>query len=450
MNYKHPSHVKAIGAVNTIAVSENIRNHFEAIADLAKKLNCGTTLWDPSDWQTLASEAEVKKHLKSWANPASQKFLCCLVRQIFIQFVLDQSVGYQNPAVINDKLARFFGNWELLNFDASTGAWKSAEGIATRVDIALKWLTPSVIVPKFAVVKFQQDHGTPMKEDLLNEIAVGLTLNDMRDYLPCFMTVYGGFYCGYASEADMKAKNFAALCKNNSNMHACMVSEWIENKESIEDFTNDPARTKEDKEKVVLMLLFALAEAWDRHKFVHGDLHGNNVIIRETAFPEDYSFVFRGQTLTINTKWVPVVIDYGMSSVEWNGKKLTPIFENDTQKDWWACNNQTNKAQCAAENLNANGADLGGYDIIRLFATGGLNVGALGQEIIDLINKCFYNGAYEYTVGGRLSASAGNADKFSKQGIAFSKDVTANPMCADSFLGELLKVARIRSLCGLP
>jgi hypothetical protein len=446
--YKHPTYARLISGVATMSVGENIKNHFEAIADSSKKVACDT--WDRGDWETKATEADIKKALEQWANPAGAKFLSCLVRNIFSQFVLDQTVGYQNPTVLNNRVKDYFGNWKLLNFDATTGQWKSAEGIATRVDLAANWLTPPVVIKNFALVKLQQDRpGIPMAEELLNEIAIGLLLNGMRDYLPCFMYIYGGFYCGYPSDSDMKAANFADLCRNNGQMHACLVGEFVENIGSLFDWFNDPANTVDDKEKVVLMLCFALAEAWKRYKFVHGDLHAGNVYIRETTFEEDYTFSFDGQNLTIKTKYVPVVIDYGMSSAEWNGKRLTPIFSDDQIKKMAFCNNQTNPALCLAENLNANGADIGGYDAIRLFITGGLQIGFLGQDIRDKLDQCFYRGAYDSTQG-RLSASAANAIKFRDQGVAFTKDPIANPMCTDGFLQELIKIPRIRALCGLP
>jgi hypothetical protein len=138
-----------------------------------------------------------------------------------------------------------------------------------------------------------------------------------------------------------------------------------------------------------------------------------------------------------------------MSSAEWNGKRLTPIFSDDRIKKLAFCNNQTNPALCLAENLNANGADIGGYDAFRLFITAGLQISFLGQDIRDNLYQCFYRGVYDSTLN-RLSASPANAIKFRDQGLAFTKDPTSNPLCRDGFLQELLKIPRIRALCGLP
>jgi hypothetical protein len=425
--------------------------------------------------ETLTPE-EINAYL---ANPLDADILACYVRQLFAKMVgrvadensLDTLIGklpdFQDNTIRG--LPGVFVNYNVLNYEAASNTWKSVEGAVAKFDLAMPWINIKnpPIVKNFGLLKLQKGL---LKENLLNEIAVGLILNEMRDYLPCFMYMYGGFFCGYPSDEEMK-QGFSALCTNNSDPHACMVSEWIPNIGSFFDFVNDPLQRTEDKEKVFLLLCFAMDEAFQRYKFVHGDLHAKNILIRKFDTPQELKFKYKKQDLKITTQYVPVVIDYGASTIHWNKKILTPIFANYSEMQNTGCMQpySADKRLCAAENLNSQGKTLGGFDIMRLLITGNGRFVDMGSDIKTLLDACFYQGDYDVVdftpdknfaelwtpvewdpskpQKPRLSASPKNERKFRESTLSRTDDSESNPRCPAGFLNELLTIPRIRAIC---
>lgn len=433
----------------------NIKLHEEAIKELLLKPNLllGSEAGAACAAYGMRSDgipnaATVQKLLDDWTSSTSMAGIKCLIRQIFAQFILDQDYGYQQPNVLNGRLIKYFPVSALINYDPATG-WKSVEGIATLVDMKMRWLKNNPVIKNFAVMKIQQPASAP-QEELIHEIVVGTILNAMRDYLPCFMYVYGGFFCGYPTDANMKAMKFATMCDNNSDMHACMLAESVPSPIDFRDFWMDKGINEDDKQRVFLLLCFSLAEANTRFGFVHGDLHFGNVLVRKVKPSLTLKFKFNGRDLEITSQWIPVIIDFGRSQINWKGNKLTPIY--NPAKPPAVKHLQSGKL--AYDYMVGTGQQIDGLDIVRLVTSFPFESVA-PQMLNDAMDQCFYSMNYDWIWHnptnnvGVIEATSKNQKKFADSTLVQTKDLAQNGNCPDGFLKDLIKIPQYEILCGV-
>ncbi len=345
-----------------------------------------------------------------------------------------------------------------LNYDALTKKWKSKEGIVSKIDLRLNSLRNQPIIQNFAIMKLQQPRAFE-DENLIHEIAVGLILNNLRDYLPCFMYTYGGIFCGYPKEYRMKANIYNDLCSNNDEAHSIVISEYIPGNLTMFEFIRDTITySQEDKVKALILIAFSLDEANRRYKFVHGDLHSNNIMIRELLSEKSFTFPYRddilgNKNITITTKYVPIIIDYGRTFINYEGYKLAPIKaeanNRDLKKDagltelWCDGKADDTGDNCLIENLVYKGANIPGFDFFRLLLS--IDISQVGTEFGDIFHNCFYGRVYNqfYKPGHHwnfnLNGSITNYNKFSNQTLSRSSDIANNPNCQPTgFLGTIL------------
>jgi len=383
---------------------------------------------------------------------ASQQYI-----KNFIKAIIDSLKQFNNsPLDIPQNITSWFDP-VTLNYDQANNKWKSKEGIVSAIN--LKFPSGQVI-PNFAIMKLQQAKAFD-DENLIHEITVGLILNNLRDYLPCFMYTYGGIFCGYPREYHMKNDDYRDLCTGN-DPHSILITEYIPGNLTIDEFIRQPAYSQlqeEDKIKVLLLLAFSLNEANERYRFIHGDLHGKNVMVRtltvETAFTFSYKDDALGNiNITITTKYIPIIIDYGRTFIDYDGYRLAPIESSANNRDLrkdaglaelW-CDEKANAQSdnCLIENLVYKGAYIPGFDFLRLLLS--IDQTQLRTEFRDIASNCFYGGKYSpffktsgHPWNGKLNGSIMNYLKFSNQGLSYSADTTNNPNCKTTgFLGSIL------------
>ena len=282
----------------------------------------------------------------------------------FIKGIIDSLKTFNNsPLDIPENITSWFEP-TTLNYDRTNNKWKSKEGIVSVVNLKFP---DGQVIQNFAIMKLQQPSAFD-DENLIHEITVGLILNNLRDYLPCFMYTYGGIFCGYPKEYSMKDNDYRDLCKGN-DPHSILITEYIPGNLTIEEFINQPAYSQlqeDDKIKVLLLLAFSLNEANERYKFIHGDLHGKNIMIRTLSVETDFTFPYKDDDLgnikiTITTKYVPIIIDYGRTFIDYDGYRLAPIESTANNRDLkkdaglselW-CDGKANETgeNCLIENL---------------------------------------------------------------------------------------------------
>ena len=84
---------------------------------------------------------------------------------------------------------------------------------------------------------------------------------------------------------------------------------------------------------VLKILFIVLAVAQERCGFVHNDLTCWNIVIHTLAKPNRFVYSFKDQIFTVDTKILPVIIDYDKSHVIYDGLFYGPTFKTSTVQD---------------------------------------------------------------------------------------------------------------------
>lgn len=173
------------------------------------------------------------------------------------------------------------------------------------------------------VIKAPKDNN----RDLVHEYFIGAYgTNQLRSQIPNFSYILGLFTCSppyidnwaYLGSSlpqnpkeDRRALTF---CQNDKstvvyifyeNIPGKTLSEVIEDGLSFEDFMN-----------IFIQIVFALQLAYKTCKFVHDDLHTDNVLIQKLEKP----ITIKYEQGYIRTQYIPKIIDYGRSHIVYDGK----------------------------------------------------------------------------------------------------------------------------------
>ena len=131
------------------------------------------------------------------------------------------------------------------------------------------------------------------------------------------------------SAATIKISPFD-LCIENSPPKPHIIYEYIRNvntnkTETFDKYMSMLSNTKlkenqrEELElniiKLTIMIMHSLQVAQDKFDFTHYDLHTSNILVIELAEPEHVSIIYKGKNITIMTKVIPHIIDYGRAYV---------------------------------------------------------------------------------------------------------------------------------------
>jgi hypothetical protein len=179
--------------------------------------------------------------------------------------------------------------------------------------------------------------------NMLHELLVGLVLNFLRPYTPNFMYVWGGFSCSSPTQGAPRpgarpgssvryAHNFDTLCVNNTpdNMDVLMLNENVANASSFFDTFQGAAGAAAarvagaavadlvrwvDILAILFQIIISLAIAQNFCKFVHGDLHARNVLVKRLPAEVVLQYTLNGNNYQLTTRYIAVIIDYGFSRV---------------------------------------------------------------------------------------------------------------------------------------
>jgi hypothetical protein len=416
-------HVEAVNNMLNSEVS-NIEAHLKLLSKLGI-INCPALNSIPQRDNILLS-------LEEFYNKDNPLYLRCVVQTLF------HKLNTRQYPFVSSKFHDNFKNIKTINWDSVRSKWNSADGISSTV--SLHFPSWSKDIENFALVKLQQE-GLYNNEALLHDIVIGLIINEMRDYLPCFMYTYGGMYCSYPTEDEMTVSDYSNLCMISSDMHTVCLSEYIptvSGMRNLYEFLINNTVIEQDKIKVILLILFSLAEADRRFKFTHGDLHLENIMIRVLPAEKTFNFVYTDMYTKeeyecgVTTKYVPMIIDYGRSLIKYEGYNIRPLEQKDViLKDKW-CIGERDKSgdNCIAEDLIYKGAYVPGYDTVnllrrikRLVVT---PVGGIG-ELLKIFKDCFYGNNFDSISGGPwdkyLKGNINNYLRFQRQTLNKSTDL---------------------------
>jgi hypothetical protein len=182
---------------------------------------------------------------------------------------------------------------------------------------------------KERILAFKYDN-----EDTLEEGMVGLLgVNSLRAIIPTFAWIYGFTKCNLPVFTKSGNKyEIVTACQQKVGYgkkdYIGMISEYV-NGPTLIDYIRTPqsVNVKESGLKellsALLTILYSLKYANEKMKYVHWDLHQNNVLMRELNvnnayiyLPDENEYLWVGSHLA-------TIIDYGLSSFEYEGKNIS-------------------------------------------------------------------------------------------------------------------------------
>ena len=141
------------------------------------------------------------------------------------------------------------------------------------------------------------DEKTNPNINASNEYLVGSRLNVLRQYTPCFAYMFGkmGKSVIYEYGGEQSLHNWK---KNNPN--------------NVDDFL-----------LIIIQVLLSIEVAQERYRFIHNDLHGSNIMLRDKR--DSYTLLVGNTEYKFNNVIVPCIIDYGLSYIQ-VGEEYLPHY----------------------------------------------------------------------------------------------------------------------------
>jgi serine/threonine protein kinase len=162
-----------------------------------------------------------------------------------------------------------------------------------------------------AILKYGKGYHKDI-ESILHEVTIGYFLNHLRKSGNInFMYVYTPFYCSVG-------KQICTIQKINK-LTTCAFFEYINGK-SISEYMKDNCRQNitainSTFIKLFFQVVLALADAQAYCKFIHYDLHDENIITMKLKSPVNITYKYIGYVLN-DIDFLPCIIDYGNSIVQ--------------------------------------------------------------------------------------------------------------------------------------
>jgi hypothetical protein len=145
------------------------------------------------------------------------------------------------------------------------------------------------------------------RESLLLEYFIGrYGINKLRKFIPNFMYTFSIFKCS-------RFKNQMCKTPPNFNNWSYFIALEKINGSSLWNYISSKKRSDTIVLQFVMQIILSLFIAQREIKFIHYDLHLNNILIRTTKTPQNISFQINEQTFSISTSQIPTIIDFGSS-----------------------------------------------------------------------------------------------------------------------------------------
>ena len=170
----------------------------------------------------------------------------------------------------------------------------------------------SVINKNIEVVVKVPKNDTFTEENVLREYLVGLTLNKLRYQIPNFVYTLGAFSC-----SKLMTENTNKICVPNKDFTTYILYEKINGMTLTQGIYNGKV-TPSDCIAIFALILLALEVAQRECRFTHYDLNPENVMLVENM--PNYEVVLDDIVYKIvKPKYVPILLDFGFSSVRTDG-----------------------------------------------------------------------------------------------------------------------------------
>ena len=234
--------------------------------------------------------------LKQLHNPSAMKAAMCTADSIFYTSPYDIGSLY-----LNNRIRMYIHNLRQMGGE-------SAEGYALIADFEN--------AKDMFVVKVSR---SPSDDTLLHELVVGLYgTNKLRQYIPNFAYVYGGFKCS-PPLIDPETKKVVTWCLHDTNPVNYVLYENINPAVTMSKYLQ--TCTGKDFVNVYLQVLYALRLALKVSDYTHYDLHYENVLIRHPSpgtinGPFQIAYETERGVEYVLTHVIPTFVDYGFSHIK--------------------------------------------------------------------------------------------------------------------------------------
>ena len=169
----------------------------------------------------------------------------------------------------------------------------------------------------FSVLKYSNSQEN---EEIINELAIGFALNTLRGTIPYFSYTYGGFYC-----TTQASKNKLLTCTSeDDDLVAMSLQQFVKDGTSLDKLLLKMYDDGKDKDEilktlkdVMIQVGYALMMAQKEYKYVHFDLHADNVILRKLPTPTTIELRLNDnkKVKLQNVKYYPTIIDFGKNAL---------------------------------------------------------------------------------------------------------------------------------------
>lgn len=198
-------------------------------------------------------------------------------------------------------------------FDSVGVTISDDESDSDNVVVKCKLFSSSVFIALKMIREYTQD------DTGLNEYAVGLKLNELREYTPNFAYVFGIFSALFNKSIHMLSVK-QLLTITNHKMNWIMyeyIAECISLQEYIENIKEE---NMTEFYSIIKQVLLSLQIAYDKLSFVHHDFHMNNILVQKLHEERELKYTIRGNVYVVKTKILVKIIDYGLSSIVVNNR----------------------------------------------------------------------------------------------------------------------------------
>ena len=160
---------------------------------------------------------------------------------------------------------------------------------------------------------------SPTDDSLLHELVVGLYgTNKLRQYIPNFAYIYGGFKCS-PPLIDPDTKKVVTWCLHDTNPVNYVLYENISPAVTLSKYIQ--TCSGKDFVNIYLQLLYSLRLALKVSDYTHYDLHYENVLLRDPSPGQSHkTFQIPYETERgveyIVTQVIATIIDYGFSHIK--------------------------------------------------------------------------------------------------------------------------------------
>ena len=282
----------------------NLKNTFLALNELSEKVdNVCPTIDEITD-----NNIDIFfKNKEDFTNIKSMRQNTCFIRRI-LHSIQEEMYDYNIVSLDSKKFGLTFTPYQRIGTISIEGdTWL----------IGYKGSENKGYIGVLKYSKYNSDGD--MSQNMLHEYVVGMILNNLRNFTPNFMYIYDGFYCSSIIDDN---KQLTGLCSTDSynNGTTITISE-VCGPDSFAKILN----TITDElfiYSIFLQIALSLCIAEETYKFIHCDLHTNNILIKELSFPKKLRYVLNNQEYFITTKYVAQIIDYGYSAITYNDKRL--------------------------------------------------------------------------------------------------------------------------------